>query len=333
MLLPFSSEEYQIPVCIADLPAHDFQVTPDTLTEEVVAVLEEHPDVSGVLVVEQRKLRGFLTRLKLFERLGHRYGIELFMRKPIASLLAAMQYQATVLPGNLRVDEAVHRALARPLRDMYDPVVVELPNGMYRILDVTVLVLAQSRTLASVSNVVGKLGQLDAMIYQQSEEKDILQRMLRLLGQVVPYHQAHVFAQKDGQLMLIAHHGLSNDRIDPNEIQANPIYEMMVNHRQGISLPDTRRVPAWQGLEGLGEPVSWLGLPFFDEDGRFTGFLALGRNVESPFTPDEKQTCQAFAQRILKALARTRQQAQITDDFFPLSNEALEWAELESALQ
>ncbi len=70
-----------------------------------------------------------------------------------------MQCQATVLPGNLRVDEAVRRALGRPPRDMYDPVVVELPNGAYRILDVTVLVLAQSRTIANLSNVVGKLGQ------------------------------------------------------------------------------------------------------------------------------------------------------------------------------
>lgn len=332
MLLPFSSEEFQIPVCIADLPAHDFQVTPETLTEQVVAVLEESPDLSGVLVVEGRKLRGFLTRLKLFERLGHRYGIELFLRKPIASLLAAMQYQATVLPGNLRVDEAVRRALERPLRDMYDPVVVELPNGAYRILDVTVLVLAQSRTLANVSNVVGKLGQLDALIYQEGEEKDILQRMLRLLGQVVPYHQAHVFAQKDGQLVLAARHGQGEETIDPAILQANPIYEMMVNHRQGISLPDTRRVPAWQGLEGLGQPVSWLGLPFFEEDGPFAGFLALGRNVESPFTPDEKQTCQAFAQRMLKTLTRKRRQAQTSDEFFPLTEEALQWAELESAV-
>lgn len=333
MLLPFSHEEYQIPVCIADLPAHDFQVTPETLTEEVVAVLEEYPNLSGVLVVEGRNLHGFLTRLKLFERLGHRYGIELFMRKPIANLMAAMQYQATVLPGNLRVDEAVRRALERPLRDMYDPVVVKLPNGMYRILDVTVLILAQSRTIANLSNVVGKLGQLDALIHQEGEEQDILQRMLHLLGQVVPYHQAHIFAQKDGQLVLAAWQGQGNHRIDTAILQANPIYEMMVNYRQGISLPDTRRVPAWQGLEGLGQVVSWLGLPFFEENGLFAGFLALGRNIESPFTPEEKQTCQAFAQRMLKTLTRKRQQTQTNNDFFPLSGEALEWAELESALQ
>ncbi len=102
--------------------------------------------------------------------------------------------------------------------------------------------------------------------------------------------------------MLAARHGQGEETIDPDILQANPIYEMMVNHRQGISLPDTRRVPAWQGLEGLGRPVSWLGLPFFEEDRLFAGFLALGRNVESPFTPDEKQTCQAFAQRMLKTL-------------------------------
>lgn len=329
-MLPFSHDEYQIPVCIADLPAHDFQVTPETLTETVVAVLEENPELSGVLIVESRQLRGFLTRLKLFERLGHRYGIELFMRKPIANLAAAMQSQATLLPGNLRVDEAVRRALARPLRDMYDPVVVQLPNGMYRILDVTVLVLAQSRTIANLSNVVGKLGQLDALIYQQGDENDVIQRMLRLLGQVVPYHQAHVFVRQNDQLALTAWQGDGNDTIDTASIQLNAIYEMMVNHRQGISLPDTRRVPAWSGLESLGRPISWLGVPFLHEDGQFIGFLSVGRNIESPFTPDEKQTCQSFAQRIVKMIARKRKNLSLDDELFPLNLETLQWTEVEN---
>jgi len=151
----FLQDEFQIPVCIADLPAHDFQVSPETLTEQVVAELENSPDLPGVLIVKNRKLVGFLTRLKLFERLGHRYGVELFMRKPIMELNGVMQTQVEVLPGNLRIDEAVRRALKRPPLDIYDPVVMELRNRMFRILDMNVLVLAQSRTVTNLSNVVG----------------------------------------------------------------------------------------------------------------------------------------------------------------------------------
>ncbi len=298
-------DEFQIPVSIADLPAHDFQVSPETLTEQVVAELENSPELPGVLIVENSNLVGFLTRLKLFERLGHRYGIELFMRKPIRELNSIMRTQVEPLPGNLRVDEAVQRALKRPPLDIYDPVVIELKNKMFRILDMNVLVLAQSRTVTNLSNIVGKLQQIDSLIYQDWEKTEILERMLRLLGQVVPYHQAHILVQDGQRLELAASHGaLDNAGGDWRNVQSNSIYKMMLKHRQVIYLPDTSHVPAWQGMEVLGKPASWLGVPLLEGEENFLGFLSLGRNVDSPFIMDEKQTCQAFAQRIVKTLLR-----------------------------
>ncbi|PWH14427.1 MAG: hypothetical protein DDG60_07845 [Anaerolineae bacterium] len=330
-MLPFLRDESQIPVCIADLPAHDFQVSPYTLTEDVVMVLEDNPDLPGVLIVENRKLLGFLTRLKLFERLGHRYGIELFMRKPIAHLAAAMSSQVQPLPGHLRVDEAIQRALSRPLRDMYDPVVIQLSNDMFRILDLTVLVLAQSLIVSNLSNIVGRLGQLDALIYQDADERGILKRMLQLLAQVVPYHQAYVLVRGD-RLELGAAWGVENPTLDFAQIESNAIYQMMLQHRQAIYLPDTRRVPAWQGMESLGQPASWLGVPLLYEESTCLGFLSLGRNVESPFTSDEKQTCQAFSQRMTRLLLQKRREKTFSDEtIFFAPFETLEWADAESA--
>jgi hypothetical protein len=313
----FLQDEFLIPVCIADLPAADFQVSPETLTEDVVAVLENIPDLPGVLIVEHRKLVGFITRLKLFERLGHRYGIELFMRKPISELSSLMRTQVEPLPGNMRVDNAVQRALARAPLDIYDPVVVKLRNNMYRILDMNVLVLAQSRTVTNLSNVVGKLGQIDALIYQDWDKAEILQLMLRLLGQVVPYHQAQVLVQHGQQIDLVAAHGCKSQPLDFSSIQYNSIYRMMLKHRQAIYLPDTSHVPAWQGMEALGQPASWLGVPLLGGEENFLGFLSLGRNVDSPFTLDEKQTCQAFTQRMAKTLLRKEKKSGLakSDDF------------------
>ncbi len=313
-------DEFQIPVCIADLPAHDYQVSPETLTEQVVVELENSPELPGVLIVKNRKLIGFLTRLKLFERLGHRYGVELFMRKPILELNRIMQARVEALPGNLRVDEAVQRALKRPPRDIYDPVVTELRNKIFRILDMNVLVLAQSRTVTNLSNIVGKVQQIDSLIYQDWDKAEILGRMLRLLGQVVPYHQAQVFTQRGQQVELAASVGRPDGGdVDFNSIQSNSIYKMMLKHRQAIYLPETSYVPAWQGMEVLGQPASWLGVPLLDGEMNFLGFLSLGRNVDSPFILDEKQTCQAFAQRMAKALLRREKKGVATpnDGFFP----------------
>lgn len=313
-------DEFQIPVCIADLPAHDYQVSPETLTEQVVVELENSPELPGVLIVKNRKLIGFLTRLKLFERLGHRYGVELFMRKPILELNSIMQARVEALPGNLRVDKAVQRALERPPRDIYDPVVTELRNKIFRILDMNVLVLAQSRTVTNLSNIVGKVQQIDSLIYQDWDKAEILGRMLRLLGQVVPYHQAQVFTQRGQQVELVASVGRPDGGdVDFNSIQSNSIYKMMLKHRQAIYLPETSHVPAWQGMEVLGQPASWLGVPLLDGEMNFLGFLSLGRNVDSPFILDEKQTCQAFAQRMAKALLRREKKGVETpnDGFFP----------------
>lgn len=318
-------DEFQIPVCIADLPAHDCQVSPETLTEQVVAELENSPELPGVLIVKNRKLIGFLTRLKLFERLGHRYGVELFMRKPILELNSIMQARVEALPGNLRVDEALQRALKRPPLDIYDPVVMELRNKMFRILDMNVLVLAQSRTVTNLSNIVGKVQQIDGLIYQDWDKAEILGRMLRLLGQVVPYHQSQVFTQRGQQVELAASVGRPDDGdVDFNSIQSNSIYKMMLKHRQAIYLPETSHVPAWQGMEVLGQPASWLGVPLLDGEGNFLGFLSLGRNVDSPFILDEKQTCQAFAQRMAKALLRKEKKGvETSNDGFSLSLEVL----------
>lgn len=320
----FLHDEFQIPVCIADLPAHDFQVSPETLTESVVETLELIPDLPGVLIVKNHQLVGFLTRLKMFERLGHRYGIELFMRKPIVELNSVMQTRLEPLSGNLRVDEAVQRALQRPQADIYDPIVVKLRNNMFRILDMNVLVLAQSRTVMNLSNVVGKLGQIDALIYEDWDKLEILERMLRLLGQVVPYHQAHVIVQHGRQIELVAVSGGTGGQICLDSIQENAIYKMLVRHRQAIYLPDTSHVPAWQGMEALGQPASWLGVPLLDSEGGFLGFISLGRNVDSPFTLDEKQTCQAFAQRMAKAWQRKEKKGGLAlraDSFMSLSDD------------
>ncbi len=299
------NDDFQIPVCIADLPAHDFQVSPETLTENVVETLELIPDLPGVLIIKNRQLIGFLTRLKLFERLGHRYGVELFMRKPILELNRVMQTRVEPLSGSLRVEEAVRHALKRSPADIYDPIVMKLRNGMFRILDMNVLLLAQSKTVTNLSNVVGKLGQIDALIYQDWDKAEILGRILRLLGQVVPYHQAHVLVLRGGQIDLVASHGdRASQGLDFSNLQSNSIYQMMLRHRQAIYLPDTSHVPAWHGLEALGQPASWLGVPLLNEEAMFCGFLSLGRNVDSPFTFDEKQTCQAFAQRMAQVLLK-----------------------------
>ena len=100
----------------------------------------------------------------------------------------------------------------------------------------------------------------------------------------------------------------------------------MVKHRQAVYVPAAHQGIAWHDLECLGLPVAWLGVPFLQKD-RSLGLLSISRNVERPFSSEERETAQAFAQRIMKIieieideLNQKHQHPQQTDHSAPFSN-------------
>ena len=292
---------FQAPVSIADLPGHAFSVTPDTFTEKVVEELESRPDLPGVMIVENGQLFGVITRLKLFERLGHRFGVELFMQKPISQLKDMVRSHTQTMKAYLRIDEAIQYALSRSAQDIYDPIVVEHKDGRLLLLDINVLLLAQSRVMASMSNIVGNLEQIDAMISAGRDQHETFEKILNLLCHVVPFHQAAILALDETGLRFIASTGYRKHPDRADDILKSAIYSVMVKHRQSVYVPAAHQGPAWQGLECLGLPMAWLGVPFLKKEGSI-GLLSISRNVERIYTSEERETAQAFAQRIIKLL-------------------------------
>jgi CBS domain-containing protein len=73
---------------LRDLALVDFQVSESTPCENVVRRLEDDPNLSGVVVLdEQSQVRGMLTRRAILEwMLSKPYGLEVFLKRPISSL-------------------------------------------------------------------------------------------------------------------------------------------------------------------------------------------------------------------------------------------------------
>jgi len=306
MMIAYQPDQFNLPVSIADLPGHAFSVSPDELTETVVAELENQPALPGVMIIEDGQLRGVITRLKLFERLGHRFGVELFLQKPIIQLKDLIRTNAQAMPGYARIDDAIQYALSRPAPDVYDPIVVLRGSGRMHLLDINLLLLAQSRAMASLSNVVGNLEQIDRLINAGRDRLEIFNKILILLRQVVPYHQAGILASDAKGLAFVAHSGY---RLAPNRADGvldSPIHALIVKHRQALYIPNAHKVPGWKGMEMLGRPLAWLGVPLLEND-QVLGLLSIGRNVERPFTSDERETALAFAQRMTELLGRKEQ--------------------------
>ena len=161
--------------------------------------------------------------------------------------------------------------------------------------------MTQSMAMASLSNVFANLEQIDQMIVAERMREEVFIKLLQVLRQVIPYHQAAILIAGPRGLVFSAEAGYNHLPPVLNNIQGSAVFRLMVNHRQPIYLPKACQVPTWKGLDALGNPASWLGIPLFSED-QIVGLLSISREVDRVFTTDERDTAVAFGQRILDQL-------------------------------
>jgi two-component system sensor histidine kinase/response regulator len=145
---------------LADLPLDDFIVSAEMAGEVVASVFDERPDLPGVIVIARNRVVGMISREKFLERLSRPYGLELYMRRPIQAMLDTVDLGHLELPGECGIHEAASVALSRPVDQVYEPIVVILPDGRMRLLSIYVLLQAQSRLLALANETIRRQKEL-----------------------------------------------------------------------------------------------------------------------------------------------------------------------------
>ena len=301
---PVFSVEPHIPVCVGDLLSHSFTILPTETMASVLREMEKRPELPGVIVAG--KQISVISRLKMFERLGHQYGVELFLRKPISKLEETLKAKAFLIPAQTRIEEAVQMALSRPQSEIYDPIVSAGENKDLRLVDMHILLLAQSRILLNISNMVGKFEQLEKIISTDITPNEMLHPILDLLSHVVPYHQAAILLHRDNHMVFAARRGIGwvKDRsILTDDILKSLTYQMMQHTRQAVCVADVSTIRDWEHFASLGSLRSWLGAPLLGNSD-LNGILSLGRMTHSPFNKTEKDTAQVFASRIAQIVEK-----------------------------
>lgn len=146
--------------CLADLPSHDFQVSLTTLGKVVEKEFKQHPELPGVMITSDSQIVGMISRTQFYEWLSRPYGLETFQRRPIKSLwrmiadvekivsVETFLEKYLVLSTTCSINKAVELALNRPASLAYEPIMIEWENGQRRLLDMQVLLLAQSQLFA-----------------------------------------------------------------------------------------------------------------------------------------------------------------------------------------
>jgi signal transduction histidine kinase/CheY-like chemotaxis protein len=133
---------------LADLPHHDARVDIHTIGSVVVGEFERSKELPGVLIYSEERLVALISRAGFFAELSRSFAREIYLKRPVETMLRSMAPPLLRMPHTLGIAEAAAAALNRPHQWAYEPVAVEFDNGVIRILDIYVLLLAQSRLLA-----------------------------------------------------------------------------------------------------------------------------------------------------------------------------------------
>lgn len=110
---------------------------------KVSEIFEANPILPGIIVTNQGQFRGMISRRCFFECMSRPYSQELFSKQPLIAVYPIAHDDILVLPSHTPIVTAVEQALQRPAELLYEPIVVQLRTGEYRLLDVQELLVAQ----------------------------------------------------------------------------------------------------------------------------------------------------------------------------------------------
>ena len=165
---------------IGELPAFHEVVGSETPGEEVARRLRGHDALPGVMVTHEGELAGVVSRRSFLETMSRRYGLEIYLQRPVRLLLERLPAAPLRLPARMSVRLAAARALERPLIELYEPVTVD-ENGCPRLVDIHTLLRAQSRILELAH--AEKTHALEEL--RHAQENLLKARKMAALGQLV----------------------------------------------------------------------------------------------------------------------------------------------------
>jgi len=130
---------------IQELYLYDSQIESSQLGKEIAQIFQINPLLPGVILVEQGKFTGMISRRRFLEQMSRPYGLELFLKRPLYSLYRFASAEVLKLKGDTQIVEAARRSLQRSAELLYEPIVVEGETGKYYLLDAHQLLIAQSK--------------------------------------------------------------------------------------------------------------------------------------------------------------------------------------------
>jgi signal transduction histidine kinase len=170
-----SDRDLNLDSTLQELPMYNFPVEISCTTMEVANFLEKYPLLPGVILVEQGKFVGMISRRRLLEILIRPFGQELFVQQPLGVLYGYARTQVLLLADTTLILMAMQLSLKRSPELLSEPIVVQTASGDYRLLDVQELNVI-SWQIRGINNFVR---------YERSQAQMIQNDKMASLGRLV----------------------------------------------------------------------------------------------------------------------------------------------------
>jgi len=158
----FRYERLTLQSTLAELSVRFVSLDVDQTAVQLEDIVFRHPYIPGVVLLRQGQYAAMISRRKYLEQMSHRFGRDLYLRRPLSQLLPILASDGLVLSSADQIELAASVVLLRPQEEIYDPVVVRFPDGRHGVLDVQEILLAQTRiveiTNAENQRLVNQLG-------------------------------------------------------------------------------------------------------------------------------------------------------------------------------
>jgi signal transduction histidine kinase len=177
--IPVMSEasipDFRLDSTLEELPLYDCPVQATDLGSKISQMLEADPLLPGVILTDRSLFAGMISRWRFLEYISRPFGRELFLKRPVRALYGFAKTKTFIFPSNTLIVDAARKSLLRSKELLYEPIVVQLPDLTYRLLDAHELLVAQS----NIHELATKL------LRQQTQSQLIQTEKLASLGQMI----------------------------------------------------------------------------------------------------------------------------------------------------
>ncbi len=128
---------------LQELTLYDFLLDSECLGGEVAKIFQANPLLPGIIITQEGKFTGMISRRRYFEHMSRPYSLELFSQQPLFVLYRFTKTDILVLDRKTSIMTAVRQSLERSPELIHEPIVVQIEPDNYQLLDVHQLLLSQ----------------------------------------------------------------------------------------------------------------------------------------------------------------------------------------------